>query len=185
MNQKKVFLIHGWEGHPENHWFPWLRRELETKGFEVIVPQMSGGKYPVLDARLSELKQLVGVPDEQTYFVGHSLGCVTILKYLAGLPDKTRVGGALLVAGFMTTLGIAEIEGFTAIPVDTVRVRAVCPRIVAFQSINDDYVPLAHGEALRDELGAELVVIDGAGHFTDDNYETFPILLETLLRAVT
>ena len=28
---KRVFIIHGWEGHPENAWFPWLKKELEQK----------------------------------------------------------------------------------------------------------------------------------------------------------
>ena len=29
---KKVFIIHGWEGYPEEGWFPWLKKELESRG---------------------------------------------------------------------------------------------------------------------------------------------------------
>lgn len=37
---KKVYIIHGWEGYPEENWLPWLKLELESGGFEVNVPQM-------------------------------------------------------------------------------------------------------------------------------------------------
>jgi len=33
---KRVFLIHGWEGSPEEGWRPWLKKELEKRGFKVI-----------------------------------------------------------------------------------------------------------------------------------------------------
>ena len=31
-------MVHGWDGNPNNHWFPWLKKELEKRGFEVHVP---------------------------------------------------------------------------------------------------------------------------------------------------
>ena len=38
--KKRVFIIHGWEGYPEECWFPWLKTEIEKTGFEVVVPNM-------------------------------------------------------------------------------------------------------------------------------------------------
>ncbi|MBU4141279.1 hypothetical protein KKE99_00155, partial [Patescibacteria group bacterium] len=32
MNQKRIFIIHGWEGAPESNWFPWLKKQLEKQG---------------------------------------------------------------------------------------------------------------------------------------------------------
>jgi hypothetical protein len=29
ISAKRVFIIHGWEGYPEEGWFPWLKKELE------------------------------------------------------------------------------------------------------------------------------------------------------------
>ena len=28
---QRVFIIHGWDGYPEEGWFPWLKKELEAK----------------------------------------------------------------------------------------------------------------------------------------------------------
>ena len=35
---RRGFLIHGWEGYPEEGWRPWLKNELEKRGFTVSVP---------------------------------------------------------------------------------------------------------------------------------------------------
>ena len=35
---KRVFIIHGWGGYPEEGWLPWLKKELEKNGFKVFVP---------------------------------------------------------------------------------------------------------------------------------------------------
>ena len=47
-----IFILHGTEGHPGENWFPWLKQELEQKGYNVIVPQ-----FPtplVIPAKISE-----------------------------------------------------------------------------------------------------------------------------------
>lgn len=36
---KRVVIAHGWDGHPNEIWFPWLKAELEKREFEVIIPQ--------------------------------------------------------------------------------------------------------------------------------------------------
>ena len=33
------FIIHGIYATPEANWFPWLKKELESRGNEVIVPK--------------------------------------------------------------------------------------------------------------------------------------------------
>lgn len=46
--KKRVFIIHGWSGSPEENWFPWLKKELENSGFEVHVPQIPDADNPEL-----------------------------------------------------------------------------------------------------------------------------------------
>lgn len=109
---KRVFLIHGWNGFPENHWFPWLKQQLEAKWFHVETPEMPDTKHPKRDAWVAKLSEIVGVPDEDTYFVGHSLGCITIVRYLEKLSPDAKVGGCVFVAGFGGGLKHHELTQF-------------------------------------------------------------------------
>jgi predicted alpha/beta hydrolase family esterase len=61
---KKVYIIHGWEGSPTNNWFPWLKGELESKGFEVIVPSMPEPESPHKLPWTKTLQDLIPDPDE-------------------------------------------------------------------------------------------------------------------------
>lgn len=46
---KRVFIIHGWEGYPEEGWFPWLKKELEEKSFAVQVLVMPDTDKPQIN----------------------------------------------------------------------------------------------------------------------------------------
>src|SRR3989338_4266359 len=113
---KRVFIIHGWGGFPEEGWFPWLKRELEAKGFEVHVPQLPDAGKPRIFNWVPKLAEVVGTPDENTYLVGHSMGCQTIVRYLEKLPENVKIGGAVFVAGYFKGLtGIENEPGSTEI----------------------------------------------------------------------
>ena len=89
---KRVILIHGWGGFPDNHWFPWLKQELASRGFQVIVPEMPNNEEPEIEAWVAKLSEAIGEPDDDTYLIGHSIGCQTIMRFLEKI-DK-RIGGA-------------------------------------------------------------------------------------------
>ena len=71
---KRIFIIHGWSGAPEHCWFFWLKKELEQRGFFVEVPAMPHPDEPTIEDWVEKLSSVVGEPDEQTFFVGHSIG---------------------------------------------------------------------------------------------------------------
>ena len=80
--QKRVFIIHGWDGYPDEGWFPWLRKELELVGFEIVILSMPNPVAPEIGSWVKCLKDGVGEINENTFFVGHSIGCQTIIRYL-------------------------------------------------------------------------------------------------------
>jgi len=73
--KKRVFIIHGWGGSPEGGCLPWLKSELEKNNFEVLAPQMPNTEEPKIEEWVSYLSEFVGEIDENTCFVGHSIGC--------------------------------------------------------------------------------------------------------------
>ncbi len=172
--QKRVFIIHGWDGFPEEGWFPWLKKELEARGFAVTVPQLPEQGEPRINRWVPALAATVGTTDERTFFVGHSLGCQTIARYLSSLPSKDRVGGAVFVAGFFKRLtGIEDddvvrdvVREWLETPLDLPTVKEKLPKSVAIFSDDDPYVPLENQDAFRDALGSEIITQHGMGHFS-------------------
>lgn len=178
---KRVIIVHGWDGKPDSNWFPWLQDELEQRGFEVHVPQMPGGEHPKLSQWVHTIGELVAIPDMNTYFVGHSLGAIAIVRYLETLPLDMNVGGAVFVAGFAKDLDVPEIAEFTREPVNFEKVKAQAKSFVAIASRDDGQVPLDIALDFQKSLGAELILENNAGHF---NYESNTIYLEPALQSI-
>ncbi len=189
--KKRVFVVHGWEGYPEEGWFPWLKRELEDKGFEVHIPQLPDAGSPRIQKWVPALARAVGVADENTYFVGHSMGCQAIARYLESLPASVRVGGVGFVAGFFKHLtGLeddpdvrATDKHWLGTPLDLQKVRLHTPRSVAIFSDDDPWVPLDNQDDFRDKLGAEIIVEHKKKHFSgSDGVVEIPAALQSLLK---
>jgi predicted alpha/beta hydrolase family esterase len=163
---KRVIIVHCWDGYPEYCWYPSVKKELEAKGFSVEVPSMPETHIPKLALWLPKLQEVVGEPDEELYLVGHSSGCITILRYLEQLGEGQKVGGIVLVAGFTDDLGFKELTNFFETPIDFEKIKTKAKHILAIHSDNDPYVPLKFGDILKDKLGAEVIVKHDMGHFS-------------------
>ncbi len=185
--KKRVFLIHGWEGTADGGWRLWLKNELETRGYEVTVPQMPDKDNPTYEAWVSYLKEIVGRPDENTFFVCHSLGCITLLRYLEILPSDQKIGGAVLVAGFGHDLSYegyaGELQSFFATLINWEKIKSHARQFIAIQSTNDQWVPLEHNQLFVKKLAAGSIIVEGMKHFGDtDGFLEVPIIIESLLK---
>ncbi len=166
---KRVFIFHGWDGYPEEGWFPWLKKELEARGFEVQVPQMPEASSPRIKNWVPALAAAVGEADDQTYFVGHSMGCQAIARYLELLPDNLKIGGVVFVAGFFTRLTNLEDDDevkdiaheWLETPLDLNKVKSHSPKGIAIFSDNDPYVSLDNQDRIKNELGFEIIAHAG------------------------
>ncbi len=178
----RAILVHGYQGTPMHGWRPWLKQELESRGWAVSVPAMPNPNEPVCDEWVKTIAAAVSSPDASCALVGHSLGCTAILRYLQALAPGQRVGPVILVAGFGNDIGIPELASFCQPPLNWKAVRAHASRFVAVHSDNDPYVPLSEGENFRKNLGAELIVQKGMGHFSSSEGTTeLSVVLEKLL----
>lgn len=181
--QKRVFFIHGWEGSPEEGWRPWLREQLEAKGFTVINLSMPDTNHPRMNEWLATLHDAVGEPDKECYFVGHSLGCITILRYLESLPRGQKIGGALLLAAFTDDLGINEIKNFFTKNINWGKIKTHCDNFTVFLSDNDPYVDVSYENVFKEKLNANVIIKHNMKHFGDaDGITQFPTALDALLQ---
>jgi len=180
---KRVFIIHGWSGKPNEHWLPWLKEELENLGFNVFVPEMSHNDEPVIEKWVGELRVAIGTSDSETYFVGHSIGCQTILRYLESI--NISVGGAVFVAGWFNLENMEDpneeeiAKPWIETPIDLEKVKKVLPRSELIISDNDPYGCFEENKRKFSELGSKIKVLHDAGHITsDDGYSSLPEALE-------
>lgn len=191
MSKKRVFIVHGWDGNPQENWFPWLKKELENKGFNVYVPQLPDPANPRIYNWVPKLAESVGTLDEQTYFVGHSMGCQTITRYLESLPKNIKVGGTVFVAGFFKRLTGLEDDAdvqetdrhWLGAPLDFEKVKSHLSRSITIFSDNDPYVPLDNQDDFRDKLGSKIIIEHQMGHFNRTAGVTkLPVVLESVLK---
>jgi predicted alpha/beta hydrolase family esterase len=182
ISKKRVFVVHCWGGKPNTRWYPWLKTELESKNFNTYVPAMPNTQHPRMNAWINHLKKVVGTPDKNCYFVGHSVCCIKILRYLETI--NVKVGGVVMVAGFATGLGYEDLESFFEKPINWKKIKLNCKKFVAIHSDNDPYVSLHYGtDIFKDKLNANLIIEHNKGHFsTDKNVTKLPSALQAVLK---
>lgn len=190
---KRAIIVHGWGGTPQEGWFPWLKRELESNGFTVTVPRLPDAEHPHIKTWVPALAAVVGKPDGNTYLVGHSMGCQTIIRYLESLKEGEKIGGAVFVAGFTRPLTGLENEGERAIdrewasaPINFNLVRSRLGKSVALFSDDDSWVPVENAEDFKEKLGSEIIISSGQGHFNEEfGFKELPIVLKKLLELAS
>ncbi len=192
---KRVFIIHRWDGGPDDDWRPWLKKELQKLGYEVFVPAMPDTDVPVIGKWVSYLTEIVGKPDSDTYFIGHSIGCQTILRYLETVSESVgppparaggaQAGGAIFIAGWFNMKNLEDEEvkeiaqPWIERPIDLKKVKKVLPKSTLIISDNDPYDAFEENKNKFTELGSKIVVVHNAGHFTEsDGYTELPEILK-------
>ena len=187
---KRIIIVHQWAGSPESDWYPWLKKQLEAKGCEVIVPAMPDSEHPKIEPWVETLRQAIGEPDDQTLLIGHSVGCQTIIRCLASLPGDKKFAGALLVTPWVTLLPAAlPDEESTATgkpwletPIDWEAAKKHLPKVAALFSNDDPYVPMVDTETFNEKLGAQITILENKGHLTaEEGWTEVPEVLEVIM----
>jgi len=180
----KIFIVHRWDGTPDKDWLPWVKGELEKKGYEVIVPEMPNSQEPKIEEWIPFLANLVGEADEDTFFIGHSVGCQTIMRYLEFI-YPAKIGGIIFVAPWFNLINLEDEESsaiakpWIETPVDLEKVKNATDNITVLMSDNDPFVPLTDKEIFERKLNARVIVKKNMGHFTgDDGVMEIPKLLK-------
>jgi predicted alpha/beta hydrolase family esterase len=180
----RIVLIHGNAGASiDGIWFPYLKRELEGRGHNVVAHTFPD---PIKGRMRFWLPYLTDVirPDRHTVIIGHSSGALAALRYA----ESAHLLGTFVVAGHHTDCGF-ELErrsGFFDQPWDWDAIKRNQRFIVQFHSTDDPWVPVAVAEELRRLTGSRLTLMEGMGHFGsyDQKMETFPELLEAVCREL-
>lgn len=184
---RRVYIVHGFEGNPHGNWFDWLCAQVKSTGAQAISLAMPNPDKPSTTAWQFTLDQHIGEPDAHTFLVGHSLGCITLLHFLSRQQPQ-KIGGLLLAAGFADTL--------PPLPALNAYIKAASPNFDILRKIdmpkhclvsdNDTHVPPELTLDMAAKLKSPVTHIPEGGHLmASDGFTQLPQAWEALKPMLT
>lgn len=179
----KVFIIHGYQSSPEQHWFPWLATKIEQMGSQCEIVHLQGSDKPDFATWRQNLEAQVHPLNEQTIIVAHSLGCISVLDYLSEALNGRLIKAIFMVAGFNEKLtALPELNQFVQqAKLNDALLRFRIQQRYSLFSCNDPFVPAPLSIRFGQLLNAQMIEVKKAGHFMQsDGLSEFPQLWEKL-----
>jgi predicted alpha/beta hydrolase family esterase len=181
---EKALFIHGLQGHPEENWFPWLKKELEREGIEVIIPQFPTPEGQSLETWFEVFDRYKDQLTHNTIVVAHSMG----VSFALTLLEQFKAEAAFLIAG---CVGRMENEfddivaDFVSRVFDEEAIRRNCPRFSVIHSDNDPYhTQVDMAGRIATLVGVEPEIIRNGAHLNEDaGYTEFPLLRDRILKT--
>lgn len=170
---KHALILHAWYNHPNDHWYPWLKTELENKGYNVDIPNL-----PTTDTDLPDLSKQFRVADkfihDDSVVIGHSLGALLGMR----LAEKYPLKQLILIAGWDYNDLYPQHRLYWPNPMNHIAIKKNVKNIIVISSDNDPYTTAFEAEEMSKRLNAKFILIKGAGHFTKQfGINEFPALL--------
>ena len=177
---KNYFIIHGSFGDSNEHYLPWLKKELEKDG-EVIAVDFPVGKdnqnFENWSKVLDNFKNKI---NQETIFIGRSIAPIFIVKYL--MKNNLKIKKLISISGFNGFINIPDYDyvnkSFLMDGIDNFKEYA--NEIICIYSDNDPYVPYYLLDMFARCLANKVKVINGGGHFNSDSGygEKFEVVLK-------
>ena len=170
--KKRILIIHGWESNSREHWFLEEKARLKKLGYEVTVPDMPDTFHPKQEEWVKVIEDFA--PDENSILIGHSLGGVTILRYLERTNKK--LSKCILIATPVRKLkrpdyNFEPIDHFFEPDFDWKKIKKSSEKFIVLNQTKDPWVDPPHGRDLAKNLGVELILIEGNDHFDKIDFE--------------
>lgn len=167
---KRAVFLHGTDGKPDDHWFPWLRAELEQRGYEIFAPTLPENHTPSRDVYEEFLKNS-GWDFTDNLLVGHSSGTTTILNLL--MADWfPKVKGSVMVGTFLNEKLTKTAEWYEPGQFDNLfvqdfdveKIKSKCPEFIFVHGDNDYACSYDDAKEFCRTLGGDFIAIPNGGH---------------------
>ncbi|MEV6770621.1 alpha/beta fold hydrolase [Nocardia sp. NPDC051030] len=166
-----IVISHGYAMSNDDHWYPYLREQLQASGDEVRIPQFPEPAAPVAADWLETLqKQVADLDPADTVLVAHSLGGVNLLNMLQrhDIEGRGPFAGVVFVASMAGEVGYDALAAFFENGFDWPRIRAAAKNFRVLHAADDPVTAAATPEHIMrfvTELGAIATVTPTGGHF--------------------
>jgi predicted alpha/beta hydrolase family esterase len=184
---KRAIILHGKDGHGHAHWFPWLKAQLESRGYTVWVPDLPDAATPSAKRWTEALLSNKAWDFQDNLVIGHSAGGVEIFQLAQALPDGITLRAGVACAAFSPALAQDsawhELRELFVPQFDFAKIRQHCRQFVLVHAKDDPWCPLDQAAFMANQSGGELVVLPTGRHFTtslDPEFKHFPGLIDVL-----
>lgn len=168
-------ILHGTGCSPQQFWFPWLKRVLELRGFEVWCPQLPEASVPNLKTQLPFVLNGWNY-NSQSVLIGHSAGvplALALAEALALRSSEPSLAQLVLVAGYLD-LG-REVDPIVK-PIFSYDWKAMqattCGKNYVINSENDPWgCDHTQGATIAECLNATQIICYGQGHFGSETFQ--------------
>lgn len=169
-------LLHAWFGNPEDIWYPWLKNELEKKGYKVWAPELP--TMPTKNPDLGEMLRFIlkeKFVDRETVVIGHSLGAVLALR----LAEKVAFAKGILLAAWDFNDLTPEHQSFWQTMMNHAEIKKNVTDWVFLISDNDPYVTKSIAHEVAGRVNGVAVDVGARGHFGEvDKIGEVPEILD-------
>jgi predicted alpha/beta hydrolase family esterase len=160
----KVIFIHGNGGGDINDptgWFPYLKKEFEKMGLEVISQNFPDPIKAREKIWIPFIKKLGA--DENTILIGHSSGACAAMRYA----ENHKVLGTVLVSAAYTDLGLEseKVSGYFNHPWNWENIKRNQKWIIQFHSDDDPFIPVSEAWFISQKLNSDYHEFEDQGHF--------------------
>lgn len=185
---KRAVILHAFEQTSKSHWYPWLKGQLEERGYEVWAPDMPNNAHPNARETTNFLLANKNWNFKGSLIIGHSWGAVQIMHLLQNLLDDQKVKSAVLVSAYTSDIvdkfeWARPLSGLFMEPFEFNKIKTAANKIVFVHGDDDPYCDPKQARWLAEQLNSEYISIKGGKHFStssDPAYTEFPKLIELL-----
>ncbi|MCT4396468.1 RBBP9/YdeN family alpha/beta hydrolase [Periweissella beninensis] len=182
---KHIYLVHGYQSSPHANWFDWLKTQLKFKNQQQLnVLHLPTPNHPNPGAWDHACHTTI-TANGDLILIGHSLGCMQILRFLQQHPDLKQVN-VILVGGFsehLTTL--PELDAFTNYQLNFQQLKQQISHLTVFAAKNDAIVNFEYTAKLAHNLNGSFVLLPTGHHFMgSEGYVKLPVVYNELLKIL-
>ncbi|OGF20659.1 hypothetical protein A2316_03900 [Candidatus Falkowbacteria bacterium RIFOXYB2_FULL_38_15] len=177
----KFLFLHAFKDSSGRVFWPWLKSELEKRGFEVFAPNLPNSNKPNLKEQTKFISENFNI-DDKTIIVAHSLGGVLAMKMLA--ENNLKAKKIIMVAPpakteFKDGKKRPAVEEFCDWKFNYSKIKKAVGEVVVIADKEDSVVPIEQPKEIATELNAKFVeVVAPAPHF---NCVEAPMILDNIL----
>lgn len=178
--KNNIFIIHGYTAAADSNWFPYLKKKLENDYVEVKILSMPNSQNPKLTEWINYMENKITDFNEKSIFIGHSLGCVTILNFLNKNVSK-KIGGLFLISGFIEKTPIPELLEFVKPKLNYNELIKITDKRIVISAKDDDIINYEYSQTLAEKLDSKFILLEKGKHFIDrDDFTEFPLLVKEI-----